>query len=95
MAESNAWPTYSRFRHTFLPFPKFKIKILERPNVGFMAVPNVAIKSAKDGSPDWISGLGSSVDEALEDALKNLMAMLGERMDLTEADFEWSDPHDF
>jgi hypothetical protein len=57
-------------------------------------VPNVALRSA-DGSPDWVAGLGDSVEEALEDTLRDLAKSVGETAEATSADFEWAAPEEF
>jgi hypothetical protein len=77
-----------------LPFPSFKVKVIERANGSFLAVPNVAVRAA-DGAPDWIGGLGASVEEALENALQYFVRNLGGRAELSEQDFVWSDPVEF
>lgn len=73
------------------PFAYFKIKVLERQNGSFLAVPNVA-RLGTDGSPDWISGLGDSADAAMQDAIKCFVESVGDSDDLPDAEFEWSDP---
>src|SRR4051794_21063686 len=78
----------------WLPFASFKVKVVERPDGSFLGVPNVAVRAA-DGSPDWVGGLGDTVEEALEDALNYLVRSLDGRRDLPEDAFAWSDLHDF
>lgn len=77
-----------------LPFAKFKVKIIERDDGSFLGVPNVA-KVGLDWQPEWIGGLGASVEEALEDALRNFVQSLGNRTDLAEDSFAWAEPEDF
>jgi hypothetical protein len=77
-----------------LPFPSFKVKVVERADGSFSASPNVALRGL-DGEPDWIGGLGASVEEALEDALRRFARNLDERAELSAADFAWSDPSEF
>lgn len=88
IAEFNVWAIDN------VPYGKFKVKILEQPNGQYVGVPNVAVKN-QDGIPDGISGLGRTENEALEDTIKYFLKSLEGRTDLTEDDFEWSDPHDF
>ena len=52
-----------------------------------------AVKNS-DGSPEWISGLGATEEEALEDTLKWFMDSVG-NAPLPADDFTWSDPHEF
>jgi hypothetical protein len=77
-----------------LPFASFKIKVLERSNGSFLAVPNVAVL-AENGFPTGEAGLGGTLEEALEDALKRFVRLLDERMPESEADFVWSNPAEF
>lgn len=78
-----------------IPSGKFKVKIFERQNSTFIGSPNIAVKSLEDNYPDWICGMGASIEEALEDTLKYFMGTLQGREDLTEEDFEWSAHEDF
>lgn len=78
----------------WMPFPSFKVKVLERGNGSFLGVPNVCVK-APDGSPEGTSGLGSTVEEALEDAMNYFVQSLDDRRDLPEDAFVWSDPEEF
>jgi hypothetical protein len=77
-----------------LPFPSFKVKVIERANGSFLACPNVVVRRT-NGEADWIGGLGASVEEALEDALRRFVRNLGDRQELSEADFAWADPLEF
>lgn len=78
----------------WLPFPSFKVKVLERGDGSFLGVPNVCVK-ALDGSPQWTSGLGSTVEQALEDALNYFVLSLDDRRDLSEHAFMWTAPEEF
>lgn len=73
----------------WLPFASFKMKVLERGDGSFLAVPNVCVRSP-DGSPGWTSGLGSTA----EDALNHFVQSLNARRDLPEDSFMWSDPEE-
>jgi hypothetical protein len=77
-----------------LPFAALKVKVIERADGSFLGVPNVAVRDP-DGTPDWISGPGGTIEEALEDALNYFVKSLDERQDLSAGSFTWSDPHDF
>jgi hypothetical protein len=77
-----------------VPFPSFKVKVLERANGSFLAVPNVAALGP-DGHPSWEAGLGDTSEEALEDALRRFVRILDERKPASEADFAWADPEEF
>ncbi len=76
------------------PFAFFKIKVLERQNGSFLAVPNVA-RLGTDGSPDWTSGLGNSANDALQDAIRWFVESVKGAGDLPVSEFEWADPADF
>ena len=73
---------------------RFKIKVLERQDGTFIAMPNVCLRDP-DGSPDWLAGKGDTDAEALENALRWFMAELAKRDQCQPEDFEWSDPVDF
>lgn len=77
------------------PSAKVKVKIVEYPQGYYMGTPNLAAKSRRDGSPDWIGGTGKSIAEALEKTIENLLASIAENNAVSEDDFEWSDPQDF
>jgi hypothetical protein len=50
------WPRDSDF-----PFAKFKVKVLERGGGDFLGVPNLAVRNADTGEPEYTSGLGKTV----------------------------------
>lgn len=80
------------------PFAKFKIKVLERRANDLLAVSNVLVRNITSGEPEYVSGLGSSVEEAVSDLLTRFMAGVRENTPptgLTEDDFEWSAYEDF
>lgn len=77
-----------------LPFPSFKVKVLERANGSFLAIPNVAPLDP-DGYPTREAGHGSTIEEALEDTLRRFTHLLNQLEPRTEADFAWSDPSEF
>jgi hypothetical protein len=77
-----------------LPFASFRVKVIERGDGSFLGVPNVAIRGP-DGSPDWTAGLGGSVEEALEDALRWFVRSLGDRAEFAVDESIWSEPEDF
>ena len=76
-----------------LPFAQFKVKVLERPDGSFFAIPNVAFRRA--GEADWIGGFGNTIDEALKDALFAFFGTLDKRQEFSDSDFCWSDPLDY
>lgn len=77
-----------------IPWTRYKIKVLERGPDDFIAVPNVCVKN-DSGSPDWMSGLGRTETEALQDIVRQMGELLGARSNWRTEDFEWSEPHDF
>ncbi len=81
-----------------LPFPKFHIKVIERPSAGFAAFPNVAVKNPADGNAEWTSGLGDAVEIALKDSLHWFFHEIEKHKpyhELTESDFIWAASEDF
>ena len=79
--------------NTRVPYGKFKIKVLEDSLGGYLAFPNLAY--LKDGEPDWTSGLGETIETALQDALFNFMESLPKPNQCSLDYFEWSAPEDF
>jgi hypothetical protein len=82
----------------FFPFAKFKVKIVERSDRSFLGVPNVAIRNASTGEPEYISGLGKTADEAMVDTLQRFVKEVEGNLpakELSEADFVWSACEDF
>jgi hypothetical protein len=80
-----------------LPFPKIRVKVLYRQS-DYLALPNVAVRDLTSGEPDGISGLGCSIEEAVQDLLTRFIAGVRENTPsrgLTESDFVWSAPEDF
>ncbi|WP_157758170.1 hypothetical protein [Cystobacter fuscus] len=77
-----------------VPGGKYRVKVLERGQGSFFAIPNVCVKTSA-GTPDWTGGYGSTDVEARQDAVVQVGAMLGSGERFKPDDFEWSDPHDF
>ena len=77
--------------HLRLPFPLFNVKVVESIHGGYLASPNVAIKTP-DGNADWIGAEGKTVEESLESRLFAFMKNIGERTWLQESDFLWEVP---
>jgi len=80
------------------PLAKFKVKVLQREGAQFLGVPNIAIKSPVTGEPEWTSGLGDSIEEALDDALRYFFREVQDSCydrPLTEDDFCWASSEDF
>ena len=81
-----------------IPFAKMKVKILERNGGDFLAVSNLAVRNLLSGEPEWIAGMGSSIDEALQDKLARFFDAVRENTPesgLLDSHFEWSAPEDF
>ncbi len=89
VAEFNIWETEKT------PYGKFKIKIFEKQDGSFIGISNIRIRNAYDGSPESAVGFGQTITEALNDTLEYFLKMLGDREDLAEEQFEWSDGTDF
>jgi hypothetical protein len=80
--------------HPAVPSRRFKIKVLERASGDYLAVPNVLTK-LPDGTPDYISGLGRSRTEALQDLLERFVPLLSRVTPDDPEMFDWADPRDF
>jgi hypothetical protein len=81
-----------------IPSRYFRVKITEKNTSRYMGRCNISINSSDD-CPEWISGFGDSIDEALEDTLQQFMRSLrqykGDRSFLEEEDFSWAACEDF
>lgn len=80
------------------PFPKLRVKVLERSSNDFLAVTNVLPRDPKTGELGYVSGLGGSIDESVDDLLCRFVADVrkySETRTMTAADFEWSAAEDF
>ncbi len=80
------------------PFHKLKIKVLERTSGDFLAVPNLNVLDILSHEPVYVSGLGGSVQEALDDLLTRFISDVKENTPpdgLTEAHFVSSANEDF
>jgi len=87
------WPDEGDF-----PFAKFKIKVIERAGGDFLGVPNLAVRNSTTGDPEYISGLGQSIEGALVDTIKYFFREVKQHTPakgLAEADFVWSACEDF
>jgi hypothetical protein len=83
---------------SYIPSRYFRVKITEHQNGTYISRLNVCLKNV-DAVPEWISGLGDSMDAALADAIQqfiNQFDQLGQNKHyLTEDDFEWAASEDF
>lgn len=90
---SRIWREVARFVvepiHDDLPMG-FGIKILEDQEGRFVGCPEIAIRDAQ-GTPDGISGMGRSIEEALADTVKALLGTLNDKAKI-EPDSIWWDP---
>lgn len=81
-----------------IPSRYFRVKITEDQQGTYVGRLNISLKNA-DGIPDWVVGLGTSIDAALEDAIQQLIHQLDQhgqnKHHLTEANFEWADCEGF
>jgi hypothetical protein len=81
-----------------LPFAKFKIKVIERGQNDYLGVPNIAIRNPLTGDPEYTSGLGKTIEDALVDTIRFFSREVAQNTggkELTIADFIWSDFADF
>lgn len=66
----------------------FRIKIIERADGDFIGYPEIAIKDAA-GQPDWTSGRGASVEEALADTVRFLLETVQGKEPIAESAIWW------
>lgn len=82
------------FRPNF-PVTRMKIKVRQRSANSFIAFSNLAIRNPLSGSPEWTCGIGDDIESARDDAIRYFFLEVenntGDR-ELSEDDFEWSDP---
>jgi hypothetical protein len=67
----------------------------EGPRAPRRLVPRGAERRSEDGSPDWIAGLGASIEEALEDTLRWFARSTEAGGGTTEGAFVWAAPEEF
>lgn len=67
---------------------RFRIKVLERQDGTFLAHPEIAIKD-KEGQPDWVSGAGRTMEQALSSAFEMLLGSIAGKEPLTDASIWW------
>lgn len=80
------------------PFAKMKVKVIQRAVDDMLAVANVGIRNLASREREYISGLGATADEAVNDLLVRFVSLVRANTPpegLTEKDFEWSAPEDF
>lgn len=80
-----------------LPSGKVKIKIYENQNSTYIGTTDLMIKRKFDGHPQYATGAGETVDEALEDKIHYFNSMLKKDglNELTEDDIEYAEYPDF
>jgi hypothetical protein len=85
--------TYEMWTMGRLPIPIVTIKVVARAVGDFHAVPNVVVKSPKSGQCEYTSGIGPSISEALQDAIRRFWQEVkeaSESRDLEEGDLVWT-----
>lgn len=80
-----------------LPYAKMKVKIYENQCGTYEGMTDLGIKRKFDGYPECALGCGGSIEEALENTIKNFNEMLKEDglEELKEDDIEYSAYSDF
>jgi len=72
------------------PAAKVTVKIFEEPTGSYRGYPNMAAKKRQSGgTPDWITGDGASVLEALEITVKHLLESIIANEAKRSEDVEW------
>ncbi|MEZ6142135.1 MAG: hypothetical protein R3B84_16360 [Zavarzinella sp.] len=80
------------------PFAKIKVKVFERNPNNLIATANIAVRNLHTREPEYLSGLGETIEEATDDLLLRFVSEAREHTPstgLTEDDFEWSCHEDF
>lgn len=81
-----------------LPYAKMKIKVCESQHGSYTGISDVRVKRKfDDGYPQSALGDGDTIEEALENTIKNFNAMLKEDglEELTPENIEYSEWSDF
>lgn len=80
-----------------LPYAKMKIKISESHYGSYTGITDIRIKRKYDGYPQCALGDGVSIEEALENTIKNFNDILQQDgyEELTPEDIEYSEWSDF
>lgn len=86
--------TFEVSSHTF-PHGKAFFRIIAVGTTTYFAMPNVVARSLKDGTPDWIGGLGNSIEAALADGIQRLLQTIEQHQARKDTDFVWSEVSDF
>ncbi|MBC1223170.1 hypothetical protein GNF10_19555 [Nostoc sp. UCD121] len=83
----------------YIPNCQFRVKITQDIDGKYSGHVNLAVRNSRNVSPKWVGGSGDSIDEALENSIKELVKSIkssGKNVNLLqEEDFEWSAPEDF
>lgn len=77
------------------PYGKFKVKIFEGVNGEYSGVTDIAVRDIEGGNLRNGSGRGSSVADTLEKTLISFSALLSERKEWKDSDFDWLQPEEF
>jgi hypothetical protein len=80
------------------PFNKIKIKILDRGQGDYLAVANVSIRNIATMEPEYIAGIGATLEEARDDLFLRFVALVRDNtpeIGLSEENFEWASVQDF
>ena len=81
-----------------LPYAKMRVKVIDRGSNDFLAVANLSIRNCQSGDPEYISGIASQVEGAIQDLLSRFSILVRENAPSTgldESNFEWSSPDEF
>jgi len=83
------------------PYAHCKIKVFQDlKDQNYYAYSNIMIRDRETGDVDGVAGLGRTEEEALHDQIKNLLELIlyyEEKWgrELTDEDYEYSDPCEF
>ena len=80
------------------PIAKMKVKVTQSGTGDHLAFANVAVIGLESKQPEWIAGLGDTIDEAVTDLLARFVQLARENTPpggLQESDLHWSAHEDF
>jgi hypothetical protein len=79
-----------------LPFARFTIRVVHRAVGDYQASPNAHVRNVKSGDVEYTCGLGVSIGEAVQDAIKQFLGEVEKQSQirvLGECDFVWTADH--
>ena len=82
--------------HGELPFPQFRLTVVETTGGTFRATPNVVVRNSNTQCNEYVCGIGVTVEEAVVTALEAFYEEVRRQScnkELEESDFVWNVLH--